>query len=140
MPRINRKSADSDDFDIPAMTGKPDRAVKVRLGRGKSAKYDVWQKDISGIPTTVTIEGDPAPSQVTWFNNFGIKLRKNNRDTTDSDSFESTVDHEYTLELTPETGKRYVVYTGGSTARPMTVAGGKASVRLNLGDPPIGHT
>jgi len=138
--RINKNATHADDFDLPAMADKPVKTLKVRLGKGKSAKYDVWQKEISAdIPTTVTVEGDKTASEVVWFNNYGIKQRKHNADTTDADHFEDTVDHNYTLELDAEPGKRYVVYTGGSTAKAMTVANGKATIQINLGDPPTGH-
>ena len=137
--RIPKNPNNTDEFNIPAAPNKPDRALKIKLGKGKSAKYDVWQKEIpADAPSEVTIEGDSAPSPVTWFNNYGIKLRKNNADTTDDDPYENTVDHKYTVEITVETGKVFVVHTGGSSAKPMTIAGGKATLKLNLGDPMVG--
>jgi hypothetical protein len=138
--RIRKNANDADGFDIPVAPNRPAKSLKVRLGKGKSAKYDVWQKEMpANLPAMVTVEGDSAPSQVTWFNNYGIKHRKNNADTTDADPFEDVVDHDYTLELDAEPGKRYVIYTGGSTAKAMTVVKGKATIRINLGDPPTGH-
>ena len=138
--RIRRNESAADNFDIPGVPDKPDKSLKVRLGKGKSAKYDVWQKDLpADIPTTVTVEGDSAPSQVEWFNNYGIKSRKNDADTADDDLFENIVDHNYTVELVAEPGKRYVIHSGGSTAKAMKVSKGKATIKINLGDPPVGH-
>jgi hypothetical protein len=138
--RIPRKAANTDDFDIPVHANRPAKSLRVKLGKGKADKYDVWQKDLPpDLPSTVLVEGDSSSSQVTWFNNYGIKLKKKKTDSTDNDPFEDTIDHEYTLELDAEPNKRYVVYIGGNAARAMTVAGGIATLRLNLGDPATGH-
>lgn len=137
--RIHGNANNADQFDIPAAPDKPDRALKIKLGKGKSAKYDVWQKDIAAdAPSMVTIEGDSEPSSVTWFNNYGLKLRKNGADTTIDDPYEDTADHKYTIEVAVEAGKRYVVHTGGATAKEMTISGGKATIKINLGDPNMG--
>jgi hypothetical protein len=128
-----------DEFDIPAAPGKPDRSMKIKLGTGKSAIYDVWQKDITDdAPSMVLIDDATELSPVTWFNNYGLKLRKNNTDTTDDDPFENTVDHDYTVSVNSETGKKLVVHTGGSNAKKMTVYRGRATLKINLGDPNIG--
>ena len=137
--RLHGNANNKDEFEIPAAPGKPDKSLKIKLGKGKSAKYDVWQKDITeDAPSTVMVEGDAEPSPVTWFNNYGIKLRKNDADTTEDDPYEDTLDHKYTVEVAAEAGKRYVVHTGGSNAKPMTIAGGKATLKINLGDPNTG--
>jgi hypothetical protein len=136
--KINGNASNKDEFDIPAAPGKPDRSLKIKLDKGKSDKYDVWQKDIDA-PTSVIIEGEKTAVSVTWFNSYGIKLRKNNADSTAEDPWAPNTDHEYTLEVSAEAGKRYVVHTGGSTAKELTVAGGKATIKIDLGDPPTGH-
>ncbi len=137
--KISKNPKQADQFELPSAPGKPDRGLKIKLGKGKSAKYDVWQKDIpADAPTTVTIAGDSAPSPVTWFNNYGMKLRKNNVETTPDDPYENTLDHEYTVEVSVEPGKRFLVHTGGSSAKPMKIVGDKATVKLNLGDPLVG--
>jgi hypothetical protein len=139
--RIKKKDDSTDEFEIPKAPKKPDRFLKIKLGKGKSAKYDVWQKEIpADAPSSVTIEGDSTPSPVTWFNNYGLKLRKDHANTTKDDPYEETVDHKYTVEVSAEAEKRFVIHTGGSNAKPMTVSGGKATLKLNAGDPLVGHS
>jgi len=138
------------EFGIPAQPGKLDLGIAVKLDERKRAKYDVWQKDIDeSIPPDVYVDGATTTTHVTWFNNYGLKRRKpkngGTRDTEDGDLFLANVDagDEYELELNAEPKKFYVVYTGKDekgrhTARLLTVANGKASIKIGLGDPNIG--
>lgn len=139
------------EFALPAQPGKSDLGVTIRFAdETRKNKYDVWQKDIDpNIPSDVYVDGAATTTRVNWFNNYGVKRRpaKNGgtRDTADSDPFLDKVDagDEYDLELTADPKKFYVVYTGKDdkgrhTASSLTVANGKATIRLGAGDPQVG--
>ena len=77
--RIHGNVDNADQFDIPAAPDKPDRALKIKLGKGKSAKYDVWQKDIAAdAPSEVTIEGGSgsAADKIKALENAGVKVAR----------------------------------------------------------------
>ncbi len=146
MTKQRIQSKNNFEFEIPAQAGKIDLKIKVKLDERRRAKYDVWQKDIPHIPSMVTVEGSKERVDVNWFNNFGLKRRPTQnagagtRNTEDSDDFLQEVDagDDYDLELTAQDGKRYFLYVGNGIAREMSIVNGKATIRLVLGDPPIG--
>jgi hypothetical protein len=129
-----RLPGSGEDFVVPVDKGHAhSKELRVKLPPGKAKKYDVWQKDIaSDAPTTYN------GSAIRWFNNFGLKLRKQGgtQDTVDTDPFEDEVD-EYTVEVDAEPGITYL-YFDGKTLGVLTIANGKASAKLKHGDPYVG--
>ncbi len=124
-----------DEFSIPARVEKP---LKIKL-KGPKGKYDAMKKDIpADAPATWIDPDDGQTKTITWFNNFGLKLKGH-------DNFEEDVD-EYDIELDKadvKTGSDLVYYSKGEVIKFRNVkrnGAGKLTVSLNLGDPSIGES
>ena len=125
---------DPDEFPVPGRVEKP---LKIKLKGPGKGKYDVWKKDIpADAPATWTDPDDGQVKPITWFNNFGLKLKGQG-------TFEDVVD-EYDIELDEadvKAGSDLVYYSKGQVIKFRNARGagtGKLTVSLNLGDPVIG--
>lgn len=103
--------------------------VDLHLEQNDPAKFHVIEKD---MPTNLPTEWKGM--KINWFTCFGV--RHKNSDGSDGDF----ADVEYSVHLDALPGKTFLAFYDGAIHELRGEAsGGKVRVRLNRGDPPVGH-
>ena len=104
--------------------------VELDLERNDHAKHHVVQKDMpSNLPTTWN------GTKITWFTCFGVR----HKNTDGSDGSFADVDYSIQMDALSADKTLLAFYDGAIHVLTAQTANGKTHIRLNRGDPPVGH-